>query len=146
MLKITYSERFQKHYKKLSADEKTQIRKKLDVFADNPLHPSLRTKRIKGTDGLFEFSVNMDIRVVWFYEGDSLVAFVDIGHHDILKKFRRTTLRKRCFFCVNVVLPVLYSESRAEIITPNKNRRRFQHEENFCGFDCCSNGLWLGIR
>ena len=53
MLKITYSERFQKHYKKLSADEKTQFRKKLDVFADNPLHPSLRTKRIKGTDGLF---------------------------------------------------------------------------------------------
>ena len=87
MLKITYSERFQKHYKKLSADEKTQFRKKLDVFADNPLHSSLRTKRIKGTDGLFEFSVNMDIRVVWFYEGDSLVALVDIGHHDILKKF-----------------------------------------------------------
>ena len=87
MLKITYSERFQKHYKKLSAYEKTQFRKKLDVFADNPLHPSLRTKRIKGTDGLFEFSVNMDIRVVWFYEGDSLVALVDIGHHDILKKF-----------------------------------------------------------
>lgn len=87
MLKITYSERFQKHYKKLSADEKTQFGKKLDVFADNPLHPSLRTKRIKGTDGLFEFSVNMDIRVIWFYEGDSLVALVDIGHHDILKKF-----------------------------------------------------------
>lgn len=87
MLKITYPERFQKHYKKLSADEKTQFRKKLDVFADNPLHPSLITKRIKGTDGLFEFSVNMDIRVIWFYEGDSLVALVDIGHHDILKKF-----------------------------------------------------------
>ena len=87
MLKITYSERFQKHYKKLSADEKTPFRKNLDVFADNPLHPSLRTKRIKGTDGLFEFSVNMDIRVIWFYEGDSLVALVDIGHHDILKKF-----------------------------------------------------------
>ena len=87
MLKITYSERFQKHYNKLSADEKTQFRKKLDVFTDNPLHPSLRTKRIKGTDGFFEFSVNMDIRVIWFYEGDSLVALVDIGHHDILKKF-----------------------------------------------------------
>ncbi len=87
MLKITYSDRFQKHYKKLSADEKSQFRRKLDIFVDNPLHPSLRTKRIKGTDGLFEFSVNMDIRVIWFYEGESLVAFVDIGHHDILKNF-----------------------------------------------------------
>lgn len=87
MLKLTYTERFQKHYVKLSGEEKQQFRKKLSVFADNPLHPSLRTKRIKGTDGLFEFSVNMDIRVIWFYEGDALVALVDIGHHDILKKY-----------------------------------------------------------
>ena len=67
MLKITYSDRFKKHYKKLSADEKSQFRRKLVIFADNPLHPSLRTKRIKGTDSLFEFSVNMNIRVIWFY-------------------------------------------------------------------------------
>ena len=87
MLKITYSERFQKHYKKLTSDEKDQFRHKLAVFVENPLHPSLRTKRIKGTDGLFEFSVNMDIRVIWFYEGDALVVLVDVGHHDILKKF-----------------------------------------------------------
>ena len=87
MLKLTYTERFQKHYVKLSGEEKRQFRKKLAVFADNPLHPSLRTKRIKGTDGLFEFSVNMDIRVIWFYEGDALVALVDIGHHDILKRY-----------------------------------------------------------
>lgn len=87
MLKLTYTERFQKHYEKLSGDEKRQFRKKLVVFADNPLHPSLRTKRIKGTDELFEFSVNMDIRVIWFYEGDALVALVDIGHHDILKRY-----------------------------------------------------------
>ncbi len=37
-------------------------------------------------DDLFEFSVNMDIRVIWFYEGEALVALVDIGHHDILRK------------------------------------------------------------
>ena len=87
MLKLTYTERFQKHYVKLSGEEKRQFRKKLAVFADNPLHPSLRTKRIKGTDGLFEFSVNMDIRVIWFYENDALAALIDIGHHDILKNF-----------------------------------------------------------
>ncbi len=38
-------------------------------------------------DDLFEFSVNMDIRVIWFYEGEALVALVDIGHHDILRKY-----------------------------------------------------------
>ena len=87
MIKITFTPRFQKHYKNLSDNEKKQFKNKLAVFADNPLHPSLRTKRIQGTDNLFEFSVNMDIRVIWFYEGESLVALIDIGHHDILRNY-----------------------------------------------------------
>ena len=78
MIKITFTPRFQKHYKNLSDNEKKRFKNKLAVFADNPLHPSLRTKRIQGTDNLFEFSVNMDIRVIWFYEGESLVALIDI--------------------------------------------------------------------
>lgn len=87
MIKITFTPRFQKHYKNLSDNEKKQFKNKLAVFADNPLHPSLRTKRIQGTDNLFEFSVNMDIRVIWFYEGESLVALIDIGHHDMLRRY-----------------------------------------------------------
>ena len=87
MLKITFTDRFQKHYKSLTDIEKKQFKNKLAIFAENPMHPSLRVKRIQGTDTLFEFSVNMDIRVIWFYEGDSLVALVDIGHHDILKNY-----------------------------------------------------------
>lgn len=87
MLQITFTERFQKHYKGLTESEKKQFKNKLAIFAENPMHPSLRVKRIQGTKELFEFSVNMDIRVIWFYEGESLVALVDIGHHDILKNY-----------------------------------------------------------
>ena len=87
MLQITYTERFQKHFKDLNTNEKKQFKNKLTIFAQNPMHPSLRTKRIQGTKDLFEFSVNMDIRVIWFYEGDALVALIDIGHHDILKNY-----------------------------------------------------------
>lgn len=87
MIKITYTERFEKHFAKLTVVEKKQFRNKLEIFVNNPLHPSLRTKRIQGTNNLFEFSVNMDIRVIWFYENDTLVALVDIGHHDIFKNF-----------------------------------------------------------
>ena len=87
MLQITFTERFRKHYQKLTDIEKKQFRSKLAVFQENPLHPSLRVKRIQGTDSLFKFSVNTDIRVIWFYEGQTLVALVDIGHHDILKQF-----------------------------------------------------------
>ena len=84
---FSYSERFQKHYKKLAAQEKKQLVKTLNLLSKNPAHPSLRTKRIKGTDGLFECSVNMDIRIIWYYEGEKMIILVDIGHHDILNRY-----------------------------------------------------------
>lgn len=66
---LTFTPRFQKHFKKLAASEKMQLKNKLELLDENPLHLSLRTKRIKGTRDLFECSVNMDVR-----------------HHDILKR------------------------------------------------------------
>ena len=30
---------------------------------------------------------SMDIWVIWYHEGDRLVALLDIGHHSILKKY-----------------------------------------------------------
>ena len=61
--RLTFTERFRKHFSKLNENEKKQIRKKLSILQENPIHPSLRTKRIQGTADLFECSVNMDIRV-----------------------------------------------------------------------------------
>ena len=83
---ITYTKRFQKHYKKMSQTEKKQIKAKVEILSENPLHPSLRTKRIQGTENLFECSVNMDIRIIWYYEGEKLIMLLDVGHHDILDK------------------------------------------------------------
>jgi len=84
---LSFTERFWKNYKPLSKNEKKQITKTLAILAKNPLHPSLRTKRIKGTTDLFECSVNMDIRIIWHYEGTKIIILLDVGHHDILKKF-----------------------------------------------------------
>lgn len=85
--KITYTKRFLKNFKRLNAAEKVQLKKKLELLMQDPLYPSLRTKRIQGTASLFEFSVNMDVRVIWEYEGDTLILLLDIGHHDILDQF-----------------------------------------------------------
>ncbi len=85
--KITYTERFLKHFKDLTEQEKKLLRNKLNILAENPSHPSLRTKRIQGTKDLFECSVNMDIRIIWYYEGDKLIILLDVGHHDILKQY-----------------------------------------------------------
>jgi len=85
--KITFTERFKKHYKKLHSTEKKQIMNKVELLMGNPIHPSLRTKRIQGTDDFFESSVNMDIRIIWYYKGESMIILVDVGHHDILDQF-----------------------------------------------------------
>ena len=87
MFQIRTTDKFQKHYKSLTDIEKNQLKNKLALLAENPLHPSLRTKKIQGLDNLFECSVNMDIRIIWYYEGDTLIVLLDVGHHDILKKF-----------------------------------------------------------
>lgn len=84
--KITYTPQFKKHFKSLNANESKQLQNKLSLLVQNPMHPSLRTKRIQGT-AMFECSVNMDIRVIWYYQGDEVIILFDVGHHDILKKY-----------------------------------------------------------
>jgi len=77
--RFTFTDRFSKHYKKLTAQEKQQLTNKLALLSENPAHPSLRTKRIQGVDTLYECSVNMDIRIIWYYEGSTMIILVDVG-------------------------------------------------------------------
>ncbi|MCL2183686.1 MAG: hypothetical protein FWB85_09490 [Chitinispirillia bacterium] len=53
----------------------------------NPYHKSLRTKKLHGTPGLKESSVNMDIRIIWYLENNKIIFTSDVGHHDVLKKY-----------------------------------------------------------
>jgi mRNA-degrading endonuclease YafQ of YafQ-DinJ toxin-antitoxin module len=84
---FTFSQRFQKNFMALTTQEKKQLKNKLKLLAQNPIHPSLRTKRIQGTEGLYESSINMDIRVIWNFEDNVTIILADVGHHDILKQF-----------------------------------------------------------
>ena len=65
----------------MTAQEQKQIAKKLKLLKKNPFHPSLRTKKVRGLDGMFEMSVNMDIRILWRYEGTIILILIDVGHH-----------------------------------------------------------------
>lgn len=83
---ILFSSRFKKSFSKLQDKEKKIFYEKLTLFIENHRHPSLRTKKIKGSEILFESSINMSIRVIWTYQDDNLLLMLDIGHHDILKR------------------------------------------------------------
>lgn len=62
--KIAFTKAFEKSLKKLTPSEQKQVAIKLKILQTSPFHPSLRTKKIKGFVGLFECSVNMDIRIL----------------------------------------------------------------------------------
>ena len=81
MHKLKPSDEFKKGLKKLSSKEQKQTAAKLELFRENPFHPSLRTKKVKGLKGVFEMSVNMDIRILWKYHKGALLLLIAIGHH-----------------------------------------------------------------
>ena len=85
--RLQLEKNFKKHYSKLTAQEQALVDNKLRTLAQNPWHPSLRTKRIQGT-GEFEVSVNMDIRMAITFEGDRIIVLLDVDHHDGLLKRR----------------------------------------------------------
>ena len=87
MYKITYTPRFKKSFSNLTNVEKQQFQKKMEIFIENVLHPSLRTKKLQGQKNLYESSINMDIRIIWYFENEELIVLIDIGHHDVLKKY-----------------------------------------------------------
>ena len=85
MYKLKYTKEFERGIKKLSAAEQKQTPGKLKLLMQDPFYPSLRTKKIQGLDGVFEMSVNMDIRILWRYENGVIILLMNIGHHkDIL--------------------------------------------------------------
>lgn len=80
-MELFFSERFKKDYKLFSDDIKQVINSKLKILSENPLNPSLRTKKIKGKEDIFETSINMQIRMTWnYYEGKILLR--TIGEHN----------------------------------------------------------------
>ncbi len=87
--KFRRTDRFIKSWKKYIKNNppiKKQAESALRKFASNPRIPDLRIKKIQGTDSLWELSVNMDVRIVWYPDDDTAVL-LDIGPHDILEKY-----------------------------------------------------------
>lgn len=83
------SERFMKELKKLLKKgvlTVEQVEKFLQLIEKNPLHPSLRTKKIQGTDGIFEASINMGIRITFQYVKPDTIYLRNVGEHDITLK------------------------------------------------------------
>lgn len=83
-MKINYSARFIKSFKKLNKENQDAFENQLRKFLEKPqppFHPSLRIKKIQGTDKIFEMTIKMGIRMTWQFV-DNGVLLRNIGEHD----------------------------------------------------------------
>lgn len=84
-MKLQLDPSFLRSYKKLIQKNpwlKSRIKKTINLFKENPKHPSLRLHKLTGTKySVWSISVNKSIRILLTYVKDSIIL-VNIGSHD----------------------------------------------------------------
>ena len=85
-MKIIRSPRFDRAYRKLHKKVKQQFKKKMELLlSSNFSHPSLRIKKIKGTENIWEASIDMSYRFT-FEKIENGIRLRVIGKHDVFDK------------------------------------------------------------
>ncbi len=80
-MKITRSDLFKRDYKKLPEKVKVQTDKVLRLLATDLSHPSLRTKKIKSRENIWEARITKNYRLSFQIIGDACILR-RIGKHD----------------------------------------------------------------
>ena len=83
-MKIRRTNSFLKDYRGLSAEIQTRVDKQLARLLENPRHPSLRLKKLKGTQ-VFEIRITKGYRLTLSFEEEVLILR-RVGSHDLLRE------------------------------------------------------------
>lgn len=75
---------FENDFAELPDKIQTQFALKLKFFLHNAFHPSLHTKKMQGTNGIWEFRISKDYRCTFLMRSNACVLR-RIGPHDILR-------------------------------------------------------------
>lgn len=77
--------RFDKDYKSLPDAIKDMVDTKLGLFMSNHRHPSLRVKKMEGTETIWEMRVTSNYRITFKNEGE-IIVLRRVGTHDVLNR------------------------------------------------------------
>lgn len=84
-MKISWPKSFSKEYHKLPKEIRERFDDKIQLFVKAHTHPSLRVKKISGTENIWEASISKGYR--WTFEWTKdLIRLRHIGTHDILRR------------------------------------------------------------
>lgn len=81
---IVYAPHFQRAFKKLSPEWKETINERVSIFKKDCFDHRLKTHKLKGKlNNYWSFSLTDSHRVLFCFEGNGRVGFVDVGDHSI---------------------------------------------------------------
>lgn len=85
MIKIAFSSSFKRAYKRKiagNAEREERFQAKLKLFMENPFEPSLKTHKLSGKlNEYWSFSIEYDLRVIFYFSGKDDAVFIDTGSH-----------------------------------------------------------------
>lgn len=85
-MKIYYSQKFAREYKRLPPKVKKLAEKKETIFRNNPHHSSLKTHKLTGRlRQYYSFSIDYHYRIVFEFRKGDVVWFHSVGTHEIYK-------------------------------------------------------------
>lgn len=82
-MELVFTKTFIKDYKKLPKNIQGNVDRKLAFLLQDPRHPSLRVKKVKGYDYIWEGSVTMNYRFL-FRQSEDKYVLLRVGIHDEL--------------------------------------------------------------
>lgn len=82
---LRYYASFVRDYERLPTEIQLRVDEAIALFEENPRHPSLQIKKMKGKDGIWEGRVSHNYRFTFEWEND-VVTFRRVGAHTILDR------------------------------------------------------------
>lgn len=85
-MKIIYSKKFAKSYKKLPQKVKLTAEEKEEIFRQDLFDKRLKTHKLKGElSEFYSFSVSYHWRIIFHLEEKDIVVFDNIGTHEVYR-------------------------------------------------------------
>lgn len=88
-MKINFSPRFKRTYKKLPLIIQSDFKEKITLFIKNPRDPKLRTHKLKGKlQNCLAFYLRDGYRVLFEFSDRETADLLDAGSHDKYRQWR----------------------------------------------------------
>ncbi len=85
-MKIYYSTKFSREYKRLSLHLQELAEEKEIIFCNNPFDPRLRTHALEGRfKGFWAFWIDYKNRIIFDFKEKGVVMFHSVGDHSIYR-------------------------------------------------------------